>query len=419
MMNRPKVHVIVFILSMLFACASDIGSDSDPADEDMTTAEYIIPVQTIAVDGDASDWAGLDPVSEDPPGDENPEADFEGTDLNAFYLAQDQDFIYFLMTFHDGDPLEDGTGYCFTANQIAGELDTSGDFVSTIFFSGGQWTVLTGIQDGQGQLSEIHQWSADPHVAVGRNLIEWRVPKDIISGGDIDEKYAGVFIRYPGENHLFNDENITNIKLYLNDSSADEGSAPSINITQGNWEGETEEGYPVHFIVSENSVTEFAITFDLSTGTNVIPAPIDENNTFVSEGLFIAGGTFENENYCRGTWGTSDSRWDAQPALDPPSDSDPPLDSDPSSEEPASEIYCNATCDRVGWGVTGGVGPTTNQASCSRRYVGSSYIENCTGTLTYEGSGDVYPYSSEINWPNCSISVVVEGVGTCFDSALQ
>jgi len=47
------------------------------------------------------------PMVSDEEGDENPDANFSGTDLKSFYLARDDEFLYHLITLYDGDPPED------------------------------------------------------------------------------------------------------------------------------------------------------------------------------------------------------------------------------------------------------------------------------------------------------------------------
>ena len=48
---------------------------------------------TILIDGDFSDWAGIDPVTSDP-------SDSEGVEFNQFWVVNDDDFIYLRFSFH-------------------------------------------------------------------------------------------------------------------------------------------------------------------------------------------------------------------------------------------------------------------------------------------------------------------------------
>ena len=66
-----------------------------------------IPFRSMTIDGDNADWAGLAPVVRDPAGDENPQySSVIGTDLGDLFMARDDTYLYFLLTMHDGGPLE-------------------------------------------------------------------------------------------------------------------------------------------------------------------------------------------------------------------------------------------------------------------------------------------------------------------------
>ena len=68
--------------------------------------ESEIPIRTIIVDGDPSDWTGITPWITDPQGDTECE---EGTDFKTVYLAIDDYFLYWRMDiwidiFYFGEP---------------------------------------------------------------------------------------------------------------------------------------------------------------------------------------------------------------------------------------------------------------------------------------------------------------------------
>jgi hypothetical protein len=80
---------------------------------------FLIPTETITVDGDAGDWSSIDAALEDPQGDDS--VGYTGDDIQALYLAQDSDNLYLRMDlwenvnpiFGNGPPPNEGT-YEFT-----------------------------------------------------------------------------------------------------------------------------------------------------------------------------------------------------------------------------------------------------------------------------------------------------------------
>jgi hypothetical protein len=86
---------------------------------------FLIPIADIAIDGNFGDWRGIDPVLDDPlPRDRDRTADFPGTDLKAFYLARDKQYLYLAMTLHDGLPSRNlNTAYFFVAQQQQFEVN--------------------------------------------------------------------------------------------------------------------------------------------------------------------------------------------------------------------------------------------------------------------------------------------------------
>lgn len=95
-------------------------------------------------------------------------------------------------------------------------------------------------------------------------------------------------------------------------------------------------------------------------------------------------------------------------------DGDPDLDGQRSS---GSFVTCEAGCNSMSWGISDESGPREISRTCHRTYIGSSYVENCSGTVTYLDSGNTYDFQLELNWVDCEISISVDGVGTCSDSA--
>ena len=130
-----------------------------------------IPFHTIIIDGDDTDWAGIPPAVEDPAGDEDPAyAAVSGTDLANVYLARDDTYLYFLMTFYDGDPVE--AMYVVELQQYLTQLHTPGDRLILANNETG-WTVSVSDRVGFGDVELT--FPAD-HLAVGAAKIEWKVP---------------------------------------------------------------------------------------------------------------------------------------------------------------------------------------------------------------------------------------------------
>jgi hypothetical protein len=80
-------------------------------------------------------------------------------------------------------------------------------------------------------------------------------------------------------------------------------------------------------------------------------------------------------------------------------------------------ITCTAGCSTMSWSIEGesfGSIYYTNW-TCNYTYVGSSYIKSCEGTWTFTASGNSYYIKVIYNWPECSITLEVEGLGTCYD----
>lgn len=130
-----------------------------------------IPFHTITINGDDADWIGISPVVEDAAGDEHPDyAAVSGTDLANVYLARDNTYLYFLMTFYDGNPVD--AAYAVELQQYLTQLHTPGDRIAVANNESG-WTVSISDRVGFGDATLIYP--AD-HVAVGTALIEWKVP---------------------------------------------------------------------------------------------------------------------------------------------------------------------------------------------------------------------------------------------------
>ncbi len=128
-----------------------------------------IPERTISVDGSDSDWGGISPVVPDPANDENSAyTEVGGTDLANVYLARDSEFLYVLMTFHDGDPIMN-TAYFLELQQYLYQQHTFGDVIVGAFWGG---MVSVGQRNSTQCPIANYQGYAKP----GTGLLEWKVP---------------------------------------------------------------------------------------------------------------------------------------------------------------------------------------------------------------------------------------------------
>lgn len=128
-----------------------------------------IPFRTIVIDGNDADWTGIQPIVTDPPGDENPlYAGVPGTDLAAVYMAHDDTYLYFRMTFHDGNPLEEAL-YVVEFQQYLTQLHTPGDRWVAAQQVGGTWSVTINDRGGWVVTSYPNDYASG-----GTGMLEWK-----------------------------------------------------------------------------------------------------------------------------------------------------------------------------------------------------------------------------------------------------
>ena len=158
---------VIFILSIVFT--STVFAHYE---------HFKIPTATITIDGSMDDWNNIEPVYVDDVNDEDPDADYEGTDLYKFYLAKDDTFLYLMMTLHDGAPKTDMfTLYGFHARQKSDYSTSIGDYLIFAAFNDGKWTASTDkaiSSTGPDYFENITDYPSK-YVGVGSNFIEWKV----------------------------------------------------------------------------------------------------------------------------------------------------------------------------------------------------------------------------------------------------
>lgn len=137
--------------------------------EEINTVE--IPIHTIVIDGNDADWDGIPPLVVDPGNDEDPYyAGVAGTDLKNVYMAHNNTYLYFRMTFHDGGPIN--AQYAVEFQQHLYQLHTPGDIFAVAQKEPDyDWMIIVGDRSPCGTITT---YPAD-HVGAGTGMIEWKV----------------------------------------------------------------------------------------------------------------------------------------------------------------------------------------------------------------------------------------------------
>jgi hypothetical protein len=84
-------------------------------------------------------------------------------------------------------------------------------------------------------------------------------------------------------------------------------------------------------------------------------------------------------------------------------------------EDNKKHLTCSGDCGNFTVQVSGESGATTTTSDCQLTYdnYGNLATRSCTGTRTYEKSGNTYKFSYTINYSTCKYNINVEGVGSC------
>ena len=127
---------------------------------------FEIPNNTIAVDGDMSDWTSIDPLHADISGDND--TDLTGSDIEKVYLAKDDTYLYVGMTLHGGDPnpaVIYGIGFRNWADDGYMPLKMFAAYDT----NSSKW--IAGLEQWGGVVFADFDGAAE-----GTNCIEWRIP---------------------------------------------------------------------------------------------------------------------------------------------------------------------------------------------------------------------------------------------------
>jgi len=170
---------------------------------------FMIPTASITIDGSISDWEYIQPAFVDEINDENPDADFDGTDFHKLYLAKDNVYLYILITLYDGAPKTDyETTYNFEVLHKEGEVNTPGDRRASVRYDiqSQEWQVTVG--EIPENIINDKPWSKTYHssafVCVGKDFIEFKI--GISDLAVLNEKYIGTYIHATGDGETFDYE---------------------------------------------------------------------------------------------------------------------------------------------------------------------------------------------------------------------
>lgn len=156
-----------------------------------------LPEASIIIDGDSSDWQGIQPIITDIEGDENPGSDFDGTDLKALYLARDDKFLYHMITLYDADPpVSRDLVYVVSYDKypIVGGGSVPGDQFSSVYLnppSDGNIVVNVGERFSSADGSDTSNQFGSDYAAVGDKFIEYKIPLENMKS--IDGTYIDLY----------------------------------------------------------------------------------------------------------------------------------------------------------------------------------------------------------------------------------
>jgi hypothetical protein len=86
-----------------------------------------------------------------------------------------------------------------------------------------------------------------------------------------------------------------------------------------------------------------------------------------------------------------------------------------SKDDDKKQLTCSGNCENLSIQVSGESGSATTTSDCHFTYdnYGNLATQTCTGSRTYEKSGNTYKYSLSINYSTCKYNITVEDVGSC------
>jgi len=185
----------------LYTVAGETTSGSWFAELMLTDSDFepiSISIASILIDGNRDDWQGIQPFVSDDEGDEDPDADFVGTDLNAFYMARDDEFLYHMITLHDGNPPTEGNlifSISYDKYPYLNGGSVPGDQFSTVNLNyppdGNMVVILSERSFDSDGSNGISQYNSH-YAAIGDKFIEYKIP--LADMKSIDGKYTDLYV---------------------------------------------------------------------------------------------------------------------------------------------------------------------------------------------------------------------------------
>jgi hypothetical protein len=167
------------------------GNFVDPIDKG-ELATFEIPSNPILIDGNPSDWLGINPLYTDPEGDQDPDHNHIGTDIKAVFIARDNNFLYVAFTLWDSDAQQNGTMYVIELQQYIFQYHTAGDTVIICNYTD-SWNICVGHRESIG-CSYTYDSS---YIGIGQKFIEYKVPiSDVEYDGDGEFDPMGIENRF-------------------------------------------------------------------------------------------------------------------------------------------------------------------------------------------------------------------------------
>ena len=188
-MEKRLITTVLFISIFFGFISFCVAQDSNNCNN------FIIPFSTaIKIDGNRSDWDNIPVVFVDAQGDNQPEgaylpSDTTGTDLESFYIARDNEFLYLMITLYDGNPKTyEPTQYGFQANKIDDNEQPDDHLAKAGYYDNWYSGVHVRSTTGGGDIASY----PIEYVKAGEKFIEWKVA--LPDMGVLNEKFVNVYI---------------------------------------------------------------------------------------------------------------------------------------------------------------------------------------------------------------------------------
>jgi hypothetical protein len=179
-LQNQKEGMTVFFLAVVLSLTLTITNCDGDSDSN-ACLQVTIPIATITVDGDITDWVGIAPALTDPQGDDSP--GYTGDDIQAIYLARDTEHLYLRMDLWENVNWDFGNGESPYEGRYVFTIQSDGPY-SDLFLGIGyevfgcrQWTLGCNGSNGERTPADLQ---GPEFVGVRNNVIELRLPFAII-----------------------------------------------------------------------------------------------------------------------------------------------------------------------------------------------------------------------------------------------